>query len=147
MKNSQITKDEMDSKGIPATIMYPAGGGKHPTILVLSGSEGGKSLERACLLASKGFTTIALAYFNYNGLPDYLIKIPLEYFPKQLEQLRFHRAVNLENLAVTGASKGGELSLLLGAHFQIFKAVVAYVPSAVVWSGIDYTGTAPIQSS
>lgn len=147
MTNSQIIKDKMDSRGIAATIMYPASGEKHPTVLVLSGSEGGKHLAKACMLASRGFTAIALAYFNYEGLPKYLVKIPLEYFPNQLELLRSHQAVDLENLAVTGGSKGGELSLLLAAHFKMFKAVVAYVPSAVVWSGIDYSGTGPIQSS
>jgi len=38
-------------------------------------------------------------------------------------------------LAITGASRGGELSLLLGSVFSQFKAVVARVPSGLVWGG------------
>jgi dienelactone hydrolase len=36
-----------------------------------------------------------------------------------------------------GGSKGGELALLLGATSPALKAVVAYVPSHVVWQGIS----------
>jgi len=37
---------------------------------------------------------------------------------------------------MTGGSRGGELSLLLGSTFPLFKAVVANVPSSQVWSGV-----------
>jgi dienelactone hydrolase len=39
-------------------------------------------------------------------------------------------------------SRGGELALLLGATFPTIKAVVAYVPSGVVWPGIGRTSPA-----
>jgi hypothetical protein len=39
-----------------------------------------------------------------------------------------------------GSSKGGELSLLLGATFPEIKAVVAYGPSAIIWQGIGCRG-------
>jgi dienelactone hydrolase len=39
-----------------------------------------------------------------------------------------------------GGSKGGELALLLAATFPELKAVVAYVPSGLVWEGIGQTG-------
>ncbi len=35
-----------------------------------------------------------------------------------------------------GTSRGGELALLLGATFPQIRAVVAYVPSNVVWEGV-----------
>ena len=41
-------------------------------------------------------------------------------------------------LAVMGASRGGELALLLGATFPMLRAVVAYAPSHVVWSEIAF---------
>jgi hypothetical protein len=37
---------------------------------------------------------------------------------------------------VLGESRGGELTLLLGATFPAIRAVVAYVPSGVLWMGI-----------
>jgi dienelactone hydrolase len=42
-------------------------------------------------------------------------------------------------LAVIGQSRGGELALLLGATFSEIGAVVAYVPSGVVWAGLRTT--------
>lgn len=43
-------------------------------------------------------------------------------------------------LAVVGASKGGELALVVAATFpDLVGAVVAYTPSAVVWAGIDFS--------
>jgi dienelactone hydrolase len=40
-----------------------------------------------------------------------------------------------DRLGVTGQSRGGELVLLLGSLFPIIGAVVAYVPSGLVWGG------------
>ncbi len=43
--------------------------------------------------------------------------------------------VDSKRLGVIGTSRGGELALLLGATFPQIRAVVAYVPSNVVWEG------------
>ena len=52
-------------------------------------------------------------------------------------------------VAVVGASKGGELALLVAATFpNLVGPVVAYTPSAVVWSGIDFSqSSGSLQSS
>ena len=39
-------------------------------------------------------------------------------------------------MGVTGASRGGELSLLLGAAFPEIRAAAAYVPSGVIHGGL-----------
>src|SRR5262249_127971 len=59
----------------------------------------------------------------------------LEYFETGIGFLQDHPAIDRNRLAIAGASRGGELSLLLGAEFSQFKAVVAWVPSGVVWGG------------
>jgi dienelactone hydrolase len=113
--------------------------GRRPAVLVLSGSEGGMNEVEAALLASHGYHALALAYFNAEGLPKQLVKIPLEYVKSGIDWLRARDNVDGERLAVVGGSKGGELALLLGATFPEIKAVVASVPSHVVWSGIGGT--------
>jgi dienelactone hydrolase len=98
-------------------------------------------------LASHGYAALALAYFDptgaLRGVPQTLSMIPLEYFGTAIGWLRRQPSVEPGRIAVWGASRGGELALLLGAHDQRIKAVVASAPSSVVWSGLpDFTRAA-----
>jgi dienelactone hydrolase len=76
---------------------------------------------------------LGLAYFGAPGLPLYLERIPLEYFAKAMTWLDGRPEADATKLAVMGGSRGGELALLLGATYSRIKAVVAYVPSGVLW--------------
>ncbi len=102
----------------------------------LSGSGGGLSEAQAALYASRGYAALALAYFRAGHLPETLIRIPLEYFERGIAWLEARPDVDAERLAVGGTSRGGELCLLLASRYPQFKAVVARVPSAVVYGGI-----------
>jgi len=116
-------------------LFLPPGDGPHPALLVVTGSGGGYSSEKAAALASRGFAALALAYFNAPDLPDQLVEIPLEYFEEGLEWLAAVPEVDGDRLGVIGGSRGGELSLLLGSVFPQIRAVVSQVPSHVVWGG------------
>lgn len=122
-------------EGLVGTLFMPPGEGPFPGILVFTGSGGGMEEGRAALLASHGFAAFALAYFHAEGLPDDLIDIPLEYFESGLGWMSRQPRVRRDRLGVIGGSRGGELVLLLGATFKEIKAVVAFVPSGVVWRG------------
>jgi dienelactone hydrolase len=132
---SAVTK-VMDD-GLVATLHLPRGDGRHPALIVLSGSDGG--IASANLfgqpLAASGFVTMCLAYFAMDGLPRDLSQIPLEYFGKAIEWLRAHPTVDANRIAVFGMSRGGEAALAIGAAFPSIGAVVASVPSHVVWQG------------
>ena len=65
--------------------------------------------------------------------------IPLEYLKKGLDWLAARDSVDGKRLGVIGGSKGGELALLAASHFPELKAVVARVPSHVVWFGLGGT--------
>jgi dienelactone hydrolase len=122
----------------------PEGDGPFPSVLVYSGSGGGLGelggvKSSAALLASHGFATLALAYFRYEDLPTDLTDIPLEYFHQGIDWLRDFAAPPGGRVAVMGASRGGELSLLLGSTYpDDISAVVAKVPSGVVWGGFAH---------
>jgi dienelactone hydrolase len=132
-----VTQEEVRSHGLVGMSFTPSGPGPFPGVLVFGGSDGGLRLDTAALLASHGFFALALAYFRYPGLPEELVEIPLEYFGRALDWLRGDsRADPSRGLGVVGRSRGGELALVLGSVFEQVEAVVAYVPSGIVHSGI-----------
>jgi len=139
---NQTVREEVRDEGLVASFFHPKEG-VHPGIVVLGGSGGGLAEDLPALLASHGYAVLSLGYFLMPGLPQELVGIPLEYFARAIAWLKRNPAVHGDLLAVSGASRGGELALLLGATFADLKAVVAYVPSAVVWPGIGSGGEPP----
>jgi dienelactone hydrolase len=140
-----VTRHEIRQDGLVATLFRPPGAGSHPTVIVVSSSEGGIPEPQAALFASHGFAALALAYFGISPFPPTLAEIPLEYFGAALQWLMKQEGVNPQAIAVTGASKGGELALLLGATFPQIRAVVAYAPSGVLWQGQQILGAQPAE--
>ena len=125
--------------GLVATLHLPKVPGPRPAVIVLGGSDGGLASANVFgePLASSGFVALCLAYFAMDGLPLNLSEIPLEYFNHAIDWLRVHPAVDGDRVAVFGSSRGGEAALLVGASFPAIKAVVANVPSHVVWQGAN----------
>jgi dienelactone hydrolase len=122
--------------GLVGRLFIPPAAGKRPAVIVMGGSGGGLDWEKAAVLSSHGYATLALAYFGISPLPKSLQNIPLEYFATAMAWLGRQPEVNGERMAVMGMSKGGELALLLGGYFpERIRAVIAVAPSAVVWPG------------
>lgn len=133
----EVKTIEVHENGLVGRIFEPATKGKRPGILVLSGSEGGIKNWEAAILASRGYTVFALAYFKAEGLSDELVNIPLDYLKKGIDWMRARKSVDGNRIGVMGASKGGELSLLLASMFPEIKAVVAYNSGTLIGTGID----------
>ena len=106
---------------------------------LVGGSGGGMAWARhtAGVLASQGYSALALAYFNVESLPKQMERIPLEYFETALEFLAQHPRVDGDRLGVIGLSVGAELAL--GSRFHQIRAVVAYAPSSVVFQSFAPT--------
>lgn len=134
---------ELQNDGLVATL-FDHESGARPGVIIVSGSGGGLAEDQPALLASRGYAVLSLAYFGMEGVSADLTNIPLEYFGRAIDWMRMNPSVDRERIAVMGASRGGELSLLLGATFPALKAVVAYVPSGVVWPGLSATPTTEI---
>ncbi len=144
---ADVARHEVSADGLVGALFLPPGAtaaAPVPGVLVLGGSEGGMREDTAALLASHGHATLALAYFAASALPEKMENIPLEYFEKALKWMGDHEAIDGEHLAVQGISRGGELALLVAAHYPAYiDAVVAHVPSGVVWPGIGRLPPAP----
>ena len=152
-----VKRTVVAENGLVGELYTPTTPGPHPAVLVLGGSEGGlhPQVEEAALLASHGYTALGLAYFQgfgsneagVAGLPKVLENIPLEYFVKAADWLKQQPGVDSRHLAIMGWSKGAEAALITAATFpKEFQAVIAFMPSSVVWSGISY-GPGPSGSS
>src|SRR4051812_21588530 len=136
MNEAWVARQPVEGEDLVGTLFYPTTSGSHPTVVVFGGWGGGIREGAAEALASEGFAALALVYLGIDPLPRDLVEIPLEYFAEALAWLKGQPAVNADRIAVMGNSKGGELALLLGATYpEDVKAVVGYVPSAVVWQG------------
>lgn len=128
-----VTRASIRHGRLRGTFFHPNDGEPRPAVIVLGGSEGGNRELRAALLAARGFATLSLAYFAFDDLPASPTEIPLEYFDEALTWLQAQPEVN-GRIGVVGQSVGGELALLLGATFPDITAVVAAVPSPVLWA-------------
>lgn len=122
-------------------------GARRPTaVLALGGSEGGYGNGlQARLLASHGYPVLELAYFGAPGVPQQLRSIPLEYLARALRWL--HDRPGVEDVVVVGASRGGELALLVGSTYPaLVQGVAAYAPGYAVVPGSWTRGGVPVPS-
>ena len=60
--------------------LFSIGPGQFPGVIDMFGAAGGCIQFRAALLASHGFATFALAYFDYEDLPKATWNVECEYF-------------------------------------------------------------------
>jgi dienelactone hydrolase len=127
-----LRRTEVAENGLVGVLFEPDDEDTYPGVIVVSGSEGGLHELDAAQLAGHGFAALALAHFETPGLPDDLVDIPLEYFGKAIAYL----SERAGEIGVIGASRGGELALLLGATYPEVRAVVSVVGSGVVTQGI-----------
>lgn len=135
-----MNKRIFNETGIRADFFYLPSKKPQKAIIMLGGSEGGKSWSRIQkpveLLVKRGYAVLSLAYFKSEGLPHELKEIPLEYFDKAFDWLASQPGIVKDEYAILGGSKGAEAALLLGCRSPRIKAVIAFSPSSVIWQGI-----------
>ncbi|WP_158266348.1 acyl-CoA thioester hydrolase/BAAT C-terminal domain-containing protein [Allosphingosinicella deserti] len=133
------TGRRIDEGGLFANY-FTAGQARRPGILLLGGSEGGlgKDLKlQALLLQKAGYNVLHLGYFNVPGKHSKLERVPLEHFYRGLDWLKARPEVDGTALAIVGYSKGAEAALLVATRYPGVRAVVAGMPSNVVWDGLS----------
>lgn len=129
-----------------AFLVRPEGVERPPVIIALGGSEGGDSAARgdASRFAAQGYAVLGLPYYSpaygdqpqeVEGLPKAFVDIPLDLVERARDWLRARTDVDGERIGLYGVSKGAEFALAAAARVDGLAAVVAIVPSDVVWEG------------
>ncbi|RLE19905.1 MAG: palmitoyl-CoA hydrolase, partial [Actinobacteria bacterium] len=142
-----VTRTEVRDRGLIGTLFEPNVARPNPVVISLGGSEGGLNEPRAALLASHGFSSLALAYFGVGHLPPGLREVPLEYFQTAFDYLTTEGICDPGSIAIEGGSYGGELVLLLAARFPEVRCTIAHAPSGVLHSSVDVEGTTEATSA
>jgi dienelactone hydrolase len=134
--------------GLVGDLYLPPGAGEWPGVLLLGGAEGGRpDPAYAALLAAQGYVVLALAYFGVPGLPKTLTRIPIEYGLAGARWLADRPEVAGDQIGLVGMSKGAEYALLLAStEPSRFAAVVAHVPSDLVWPAAGDPAGVPVSS-
>ncbi|XP_038625750.1 bile acid-CoA:amino acid N-acyltransferase isoform X2 [Tachyglossus aculeatus] len=86
---------------VRGALFLPPGKGPFPGIIDMFGGIGGLVEFRASLLASRGFTVLALAYFGYEDLPKDALEVDLEYFEEATNLLLKHPMVSKGALPIS----------------------------------------------
>lgn len=130
-----VAGETIRTKDVCGRLFRGLGAGPHPGVLVLHGGGGARGYEQtyAAMLAEHGYTVFCVEYFGAPGVRDALLEVPLEEFGKAAAWLLDRPDVSGDQVGVVGFSRGGEASLLVGAHFDTVGVVVSYVPSCYVW--------------
>ncbi|CAI9607338.1 unnamed protein product [Staurois parvus] len=120
-------------------LFIPPGDGPFQGVIDLFGGNGGLTEFRSSLLASRGFATLALAFFAYEDLPKTLNSLDLKYFEEAAQFLSSHPKVCKSGVGVIGVSKGAEMALAMASYFpQIAAAVCINGPTVITGNAVSY---------
>ena len=132
---------------VNGTFAAPRTAKRAPALILLHGSEGGSkdgSRRVATLWAGLGYAAFALNYFAYDdakvaGVPRNVhVNQPIEAIEKVREWLAKRSQADVDRLGLFGVSKGAEYAEVAAVRYPWVRAVVACVPSDVVWEGYGF---------
>ena len=129
-----------------AFLVRPEGVTRPPVIIALGGSEGGDWAARAdaSRFVAAGYAVLGLPYYSpaygdqpqeVAGLPKAFVDIPLDLVERARDWLRARSDVDGGRIGLYSVSKGAEFALAAASRVDGLGAVVAIVPSDVVWEG------------
>nr|AAB58325.1 bile acid CoA: amino acid N-acyltransferase [Mus musculus] len=119
-----VKRIQVKESRIRGALFLPPGEGPFPGVIDLFGGAGGLMEFRASLLASRGFATLALAYWNYDDLPSRLEKVDLEYFEEGVEFLLRHPKVLGPGVGILSVCIGAEIGLSMAINLKQIRATV-----------------------
>lgn len=109
---------------IRGVLFVPPGNGPFPGIIDLYTFGGRLTEGRASLLASKGYTVLALAYLGYQDLPKNPKKLDLEYFEEAVTYLMRQPEVKGPGIGIISISHSAGLALAMSSFLSGISATV-----------------------
>lgn len=132
----KISRQSINVDDLIGWLYTPSTPGPHPGVIALHGSQAFVLHEMSRLLATHGYATLALKYFDAPGLPSYLEDIPLEYFEKAIQWLTGREQVRDTGIGFVGFSRGVEAALLAAADHEGPATVVGYSGGGLIAPGV-----------
>lgn len=104
-------------------------------VIVVGGSEGNENIPMnvGAMFAKNGIAALGICYWNVDGLPKELIRVPIDPFEKAILWLKNKR---YEKIFMYGISKGAELALLCASFMPDICGVIALSPMHCIWQGM-----------
>ncbi|XP_037653293.1 bile acid-CoA:amino acid N-acyltransferase-like [Choloepus didactylus] len=128
-----VTRIQVREGRLRGALFLPPGEGPFPGVVDLFGGTGGLIEFRSSLLASRGFASLALAYFDYEDLPPTIEEVDLEYFEEAANFLLRQPKVLGPGVGVVSICKGAAIGLSMAIHLkQITAAVLINGPNFAV---------------
>lgn len=136
----ESTEHEVEEP-IVGTLVESPTEGPAPGIILFHGSAGNRPLAEARVLASHGFTVLALQYFSpdHDRLPNALVEVPIEYADRAVDWLANHETVSDAPIGLGGFSRGGELALLVGTRHDSVGTVVNWMGAGILFNAVTFT--------
>ncbi|KAM4013746.1 acyl-coenzyme A thioesterase 1-like [Anomaloglossus baeobatrachus] len=119
-----VRREPLREGRVRGSLFLPPGPGPFPGVIEVPGAGGGLLEYKASLLASRGFATLALAYYNYEDLPKDMKALQLEYFEEAVNYMLQHPQVKGPGIGLLGHSKGGDLVFSMSAFLKGITATV-----------------------
>ena len=132
----KISRRSINADNLVGWLYTPSTPGPHPGIIALHGSQAFVLHELSRLLATHGYATLALKYFDAPGLPRYLENISLEYFAKAIQWLTSQKQVRDTGIGLVGFSRGVEAALLAAADHEGPATVIGYSGGGLIAPGV-----------
>lgn len=122
-KRSDVKRITVRWRRVRGTVFVPSGQGPFPALIDLYGGVGGIMEYRASLFASRGYISLALAYFDYDDIPI-SSELDLRYFEEAKEYLKSLPETDHNRIGIVGNSLGGLLALACATYVPGFTCAV-----------------------
>ncbi|XP_003785225.1 acyl-coenzyme A amino acid N-acyltransferase 2 [Otolemur garnettii] len=119
-----VQRKQIREGRVRGALFLPPGEGPFLGVIDLFGAIGGLVEFRASLLAARGFAVLALAYFDYEDLPEELLEVDLEYFEEAANLLLAHPKIQRPGIGVISMCKGAEIALAMACYLKQAVAIV-----------------------
>ena len=137
-----LTERVVVQPGVVGAFAAPSDARPHPALLLLHGSEGGDTVSGRTMarrFAARGYAALAVVYVAYGGpfagIAPSFDNVPVETLTRARQWLGAQPEADTSRTGIWGVSKGGELAVVAASYLRWPRAVVACVPSDVVWAG------------
>ena len=131
-----VTWGQVHEPPVIGTFAHPNDGLPHPGVLVLHGSDSVDLASAGTLLASEGYSVLALRWFGVEDRPAHMVNVELNDIDCAVTRMINNEFVVGDKIAVIGLSRGAELALEVAAHNANVGLTIALSPSSIRQAGM-----------